>query len=90
LAKQKGATEAQVDGIKAYETAGFSETEKLGFRLADRLHRSALEIDDPFYAALKSAFTDPQIIELAAVAAAFEFFTRFVDALRIPTTPIPD
>ena len=25
-----------------------------------------------------------------ATASAFDFFTRFVDALRIPTTPIPE
>jgi hypothetical protein len=30
-----------------------------------------------------------EIIELIAAAAAFEFFTRLVDALRIPTTPLP-
>lgn len=72
-----------------FEKGPFSEREKLGFRCADRLHRSPYEIGDEFYAQLKSAFSDAEIIELAAAAAAFEFFTRFVDALRIPTTPLP-
>jgi hypothetical protein len=38
---------------------------------------------------LKRTYNDGQIIELMATAAAFEFFTRFVDSLRIPTTPLP-
>jgi len=37
---------------------------------------------------LKSFYNDQQIIELTATAAAFDFFPRFVDALRIPTTPV--
>src|SRR5713101_4692100 len=63
--------------------------EKLGCRCADRLHHSAHQIDDAFYAKLKDVYNDQQIIELMASASAFEFFPRFVDALRIPTTPPP-
>jgi alkylhydroperoxidase family enzyme len=58
--------------------------------MADRLHHGPLEVDDQFYAKLKSVYNEQQIIELTAVSAAFEFFTRFVDALRIPTTPVPE
>jgi len=89
LAKQKGATQEQVNGLRDFESGPFSEREKLGFRCADRLHRSPHEIDDAFYAALRGAFRDPEIIELMAVAATFEFFTRFVEALRIRNTPVP-
>ncbi len=72
-----------------FERGPYSEEEKLGFRAADRIHRSAYELDDAFYGELKRAYNDAQIIELLATAAAFDFFTRFVDALRIPTTPVP-
>ncbi|HVB34735.1 MAG TPA: hypothetical protein VNJ52_10235 [Patescibacteria group bacterium] len=88
LAKQKGATDRQVEAVKDFENGPFTETEKVGLRYADRLHRSPLEIDDAFYAEARKVFGDRQIIELTAVAAAFEYFTRFVDALRIPTTPL--
>lgn len=73
-----------------YERGPYSDAEKLGLRAADRLHRSPYELDDEFYAELKQVYRDDQLIELMATAAAFEFFTRFVDALRIPTTPVPD
>jgi alkylhydroperoxidase family enzyme len=88
LAKQKGATEDQVDAVRDPGRGPFTGREKLGFRATDRLHRSACEIDNEFYVLLKRAFSDPEIIELVATAAAWEFFTRFVDALRIPTTPL--
>jgi AhpD family alkylhydroperoxidase len=89
-ARQKGATEAQIAaGRLDYESGPFTEGEKLGFRAAELLHRSAAEITDELFATLKRHFTDPQIVELVATAAAFELFPRFVDALRIPITPAP-
>ena len=90
-ARHKGASEAQIAAARGdFESGPFSEAEKLGFCCAGRLHRSARELDDEFYARLKSAYTDPQIVELIATAAAFELFPRLVDGLRIPITPIPD
>jgi alkylhydroperoxidase family enzyme len=89
-AKQKGATELQIAAARGdFESGPFTDQQKLGFRCAERLHRSAAEIDDSFYAELKNLFDDRQIIELIATASAFELFPRFVDALRIPTTPPP-
>src|SRR5215468_1788874 len=90
-ARQKGASAAQIAAAQGdFESGPFSEAEKLGFRCADRLHQSAQEVDDAFFAELKSAYTDPQIVELVATAAAFELFPRLVDGLRIPTTTIPE
>jgi uncharacterized peroxidase-related enzyme len=87
-ARQKGATEAQIAAVRGdFESGPFSAAEKLGFRAAERLHGSAAEITDDFFAGLKQHFTDAQIIELIATAAAFELFPRLVDALRIPITP---
>ena len=88
-AKQKGASDEQLQAVKDFESGPFTEPQKLGFRFADRLHRSAREIDDDFYARLQSVYNNLQILELTAVAAAFEFFSRFVDGLRIPVTPSP-
>jgi uncharacterized peroxidase-related enzyme len=89
-ARQKGASEEQIAAAQAdFEAGPFTASEKLGFRCAERLHRAPKEVDDAFFAELKSAFTDPQIIELMATASAFELFPRFVDGLRIPNTPPP-
>ncbi len=89
-AKQKGAREEHIVAVKGdFESGPFTEPEKLGLRCADRLHRSAREVDDAFFARLKDVYNDQQIVELIATAAVFEFFPRFVDALRIPLTSAP-
>ena len=90
LAAKQGIPQAQIDAVNDYEHGPFTEKEKLGFRCADRIHESAYALDDVFYAKLNQSFSDQEIIELIAVAAAFEFFPRFVTALRIPVTPIPE
>lgn len=90
-ARQKGASDAQIAAARGdYENGPFTEVEKLGFRTAERLHRSPAELSDEFFAVLKQHFTDAQIVELIAAASAFELFPRFVDGLRIPITPAPD
>jgi uncharacterized peroxidase-related enzyme len=90
-AKQKGASDAQIEAVQSdFESGPFTEDQKLGFRCAERLHQSAQRLDDSFFAQLKAVYTDPQIVELVAAAAAFELFPRLVDGLGIPTTPVPE
>ena len=88
-ARQKGASEQQIESVANFATGPFSEKEKRGFQLADRLHRGPEAVDDAFYASLASSFSDPELIELFLTAAAFEMFPRFIDGLRIPVTPPP-
>lgn len=90
LAIMRGASREQVESLDSYETGPFTEKEKAGFRYADLIHVSGHAIDDAAYDALKSHFTQREIIELTAVAAAFEFFPRINTALQIPVTPIPE
>ena len=89
LAATRGASAGQVAAYDTYETGPFTEKEKAGFRYADELHVSGHAIDDHAFAALSRHFSSQEIIELTAVAAAFEFFTRMNTALRIPVTPLP-
>jgi len=88
-ARKKGASEAQVAGVADFENGQYSAKEKLGFRLADRLHRGPQNVDDAFYAELKSAFNEKELVELFLTASAFEMFPRFIDGLHIPVTPLP-
>lgn len=88
-AQKKGASDAQLSGVRDFESRPYTEKEKLGFRLADRLHRGAPQIDDAFYSQLQTAFDPAALVELFLTAAAFEMFPRFIDGLRIPVTPPP-
>src|ERR1700726_626903 len=86
-AQKKGASEAQIEAVADFENGPYTEKEKSGFRLADRLHGGGRQVDDAFYRALQSAFEDAALVELFLTAAAFEMFPRFIDGLRIPVTP---
>jgi AhpD family alkylhydroperoxidase len=88
-ARQKGAKETQIEGIANFETGPYTEKEKIGFRLADRLHQGASAVDDEFFATLAASFSELERIELFLTAAAFAMFPRFIDGLRIPVTPPP-
>jgi len=95
LAGQRGATPEQVASVgetaaDTFESGPFTEKEKAGFRYADLLHASGHAIDDAAFAAVSLHFNTQEIIELTAVAAAFEFFPRINSALHIPVTPLPD
>ena len=89
LASKRGASSEQIANYDSYESGPFTEKEKAGFRYADLLHVSGHAIDDAAFAALRKHFSSQEIIELTAVASAFEFFTRINTALRIPVTPLP-
>lgn len=90
LAKLRGATPEQIEAVDKYETGPFTESQKAGFRYADVIHRGGNEVDDAVWQAVREHFTQNQLIELTAVASAFEFFPRFNSALRIPVTPLPE
>ena len=86
-AQKKGVSPAQIAAVADFENGPFSEKEKLGFRLAGRLHGGGRLVDDVFYGQLQSVFDDASLVELFLTAAAFEMFPRFIDGLRIPVTP---
>jgi len=89
LALKRGASHDHAASLNSYEAGPFTEKEKAGFRYADLLHTSGHAIDDAAFAALRKHFNAQEIIELTAVASAFEFFTRMITALHIPVTPLP-
>jgi AhpD family alkylhydroperoxidase len=86
-ARKKGASAAQIAAVSDFENGPYSEKEKLGFRLAGRLHGGGRQVDDAFCCQLQSVFDDAAIVELFLTTAAFEMFPRFIVGLRIPITP---
>ncbi len=90
LALKLGATLGQVASYDNFENGPFSEKEKAGFRYASLLHQSGHAANEAAFDAVSEHFNCQEIIELTAVAAAFEMFSRINSSLRIPVTPIPD
>jgi len=90
LAAQKGATPEQLQSYEHFELGPFSDKEKSGFRYATILHQSGHAVNEAAFEDVSFHFGPEEIIELTAVTAAFEMFSRINSALRIPVTPLPD
>lgn len=88
LALQRGASPEQVAAYDDFENGPFTQKEKAGLRYAGLLHASG-HVEDAAFAELQTHFNSQEILELTAVAAAFEFFPRINSSLRIPITPLP-
>jgi len=91
LALARGATPEQVASLEPAENGGFergpfTEQEKSGFRYAGLLHVSGHAVDDAAFDALSTHFNPVEILELTAVATAFEMFSRINTGLRIPVS----
>ena len=89
LAAQRGATPSQVASYDHFELGPFSDKEKAGFRYASLVHQSGHAVNEAAFDDVSAHFGPEEIIELTAVAAAFELFSRINSALRIPVTPLP-
>ena len=87
MAKQYGASDEKIAALLGFEASPlYSEPEKLALRVSERTRDSGLGLDDALYEDLVRHYSVVQILEITAVATAFQFFNRFVDALRIPPT----
>lgn len=89
LALKRGATLGQVASYDDFENGPFTEKEKAGFRYASLLHQSGHAVNEAAFDALAQHFNAEETVELTAVAAAFEMFSRINSGLRIPVTPLP-
>ena len=90
LALKRGATLGQVASYDAHELGPFTEKEKAGFRYASLLHQSGHAANEAAFDAISEHMNCQEIIELTALAGAFEMFARINSSLRIPVTPLPE
>ena len=95
LAAEFGASAEQIASVDDARTGGFergpfTEKEKAGLRYAGLVHTSGHAINEAAFEAVSKHFGTAELVELTAVAAAFEMFSRINSALRIPVTPLPE
>jgi uncharacterized peroxidase-related enzyme len=86
LAQRYGATDAELDALARGDLAGFSPPERAALALADAMTAGNGHVADDDFAALAAHWPPPAAVELVAVAAAFNMFNRFANALEIPPT----
>jgi alkylhydroperoxidase family enzyme len=88
FAERVGLTASQVAATRApeAEAGAFPERERLLIRLVDALHNRA-RVDDTLWAALRAEWSEPQLIELIALAGFYHLISFVTNALRIPPEP---
>src|SRR5277367_3551662 len=70
---------AKIAEIDHYEVSDiFSRGEKLALKFADKLSTDPTALDKRFFTLLRQEFSDPEIVELAHIAAMGVGFERFI------------
>jgi alkylhydroperoxidase family enzyme len=86
LARRLGGTQAQIDAMAAGDLSGFTPAWRAALEYAARMTPTGSRVAGDAYAALAAHLDAPQIVEITAVAALFNYFNRFAIALEIPVT----
>ncbi len=87
MARRYGWTEDQIEHLAEFRTrSDFSAGEKAALELAERETLRPHEVDDAFWAELRSRYDEGEIIELAAAIGLFNYFNRFNDVLKMEPT----
>jgi alkylhydroperoxidase family enzyme len=68
VSRKEGVTEEQLQDLSQFESSPhFNEREKVVLRLATALTRIPTDVSDELYAALRSQFSERELVELTAV-----------------------
>lgn len=79
---EQGLTEEKVSELDA-ETNSFSRREALAVEYAERMAVSHHDIDDDFFAELKSEFSDAEVLELGMMIGQYIGFGRLLKVLDL-------
>ena len=88
---QQGVTEELYAHVASYrDHPGYSEQERLAIEFAEKFALDHTSLDEPFFARLRSCFTDAEALDLAICVATFLALGRLLRALGIDQTTQPD
>jgi alkylhydroperoxidase family enzyme len=81
---QQGVTPELYEHVAQYrERDGYTEREKLAIEYAERFVLDHLAIDDDFFARLRAAFADVEVLDLTICISAFLAIGRVLQVLHI-------
>ena len=76
---------AVLKAMQSGQAAGLSNLEKQAVAYADASTRRTLGLSDAEFHNVRAVYNDSQVVELQYTACFFNYFTRFVEALNLPT-----
>jgi putative methionine-R-sulfoxide reductase with GAF domain len=86
LAKQFGVGEEAIAGLADPDRHPFPPEQAAALRLADAMTRGDGRVPDDLFEDLRRRFSEPQVVEIAAVIGLFNYFNRFNSALHVEIT----
>ncbi len=86
MARRLGANESELAALAAGTLEAFPPATRAALRFAERMTSNPRGVDNALFDELAAHWTASQIVELTAVAALFNYFNRFAEALGIPVT----
>jgi alkylhydroperoxidase family enzyme len=86
LARRLGTTDAELDALRRGDLSPFQPAWRAALRFAEQVTPTRGAADAELFAELAAHWTEPQIVEITAVIALFNYFNRFALALEIPVT----
>jgi alkylhydroperoxidase family enzyme len=86
LAGRLGASQDQIAALATGDVSSFDPAWAAALAYAAHMTPTGATVSGDAYAALARHWGPPQIIEITAVAALFNYFNRFAIALEVPVT----
>src|SRR5215813_11943428 len=84
VGRAAGVTEAQLHDLAVYERSpAFSELDKLVIQYAVEMTKTPVDVPESLFTALRTHFSDAQLVELTAAIAWENYRARFDHALGI-------
>ena len=86
MAKQFGVGEEAIAGLEDPGRHPFPPEQAAALRFADAMTRGDGRVPDAVFEELRRQFSEPQVVEIAAVVGLFNYFNRFNNALHMEIT----
>jgi alkylhydroperoxidase family enzyme len=86
LARRLGATDASIEALRSGDHSALAPGERAAIAFAEAITPTGSTASDRVYEELACHWNAPQIVEITAVVALFNYFNRFAEALHIPVT----
>ncbi|HKR01321.1 MAG TPA: hypothetical protein VJT09_11645 [Pyrinomonadaceae bacterium] len=86
MGSELGISDEKILALPNYATSPlYTEAERLALEYADSMTITGREVTDEFFARLRAAYDDDQVVELTALVAWENASSKFNRALRVPS-----
>lgn len=86
MARRLGTSDVELEALRRGEFGGFQPAWRAALGYADAATSAPPRVSADTFTELAVYWTEPQVVEITAVVALFNYFNRFALALDVPVT----